>query len=713
MKRKSAMIALISCSVLAWGAAPALAELTFDWDWYGTIYMKFLDGNRKTQDGLYNLGSTAPGAKKGGDQGQGTELELFMLGKISDQVEINCRLKSRFNTNYWTNGGGWIEDGKLQYIIQSQDGSVIDKPLQDFATSSQYIKLRGVQVHITPGYTWIDSATIGSNDWGQFDELTVGKMRYIDRDNQLGLLFQGSLLEKTLRWDLARISVFDRAFGPGWNTGGDNTNIGDGFNAQDAAYVLQLKYNGIDSLNLTGIGVYLRDEEVNEADVNPDGGQDMKLRSQNAVGGLKAAYSFEFMDVGIDVGAAAYYADYKVDTDITFAEKAETAQWSPLLNKDADDFAGKIDLLVRPFDNFSTAIQIFHFGSDYQAYMAQRREGDVLLTEGHDATWGNRYPLDMDMEMGWGGWDGTAQQLPTLNIDNEFTDFDEPMTETCLGWQGVTIVPRYQIGNLSLQGEFTFLGYDTNWQAFGIDDPASTDYPLLEANGGVGVMSTYRSAYAPFQDKRTLISVLNWEYILDVGEGVDFFGKFKWIDEEDKRVKESKYLVDGSTPYYGGYPTHVVDPYGVTGYEHDPFDDLSDDDRDLDYYMTKFGFGYQLFEDLYAKFYYEYYYADLKDGTTAFYPPLGAGTWSAPYQTGIHQKNIFAIHLDYFLSGLEFGLDAQWIFGEYSPRFYGDHVFTENPDGVLGVSTGDGIFVPDVDRQFKQYRLKAWLKVKF
>ena len=30
--------------------------------------------------------------------------------------------------------------------------------------SNQYVKLRGVTVTLTPGYSWIDSATIGASD---------------------------------------------------------------------------------------------------------------------------------------------------------------------------------------------------------------------------------------------------------------------------------------------------------------------------------------------------------------------------------------------------------------------------------------------------------------------------------------------------------------------------------------------------------------------
>ena len=73
---------------------------------------------------------------------------------------------------------------------------------------------------LTPGYKWIDSATIGANDFGQFDPFVLGRIRYIDRDNGAGLLFQGSALDRKITWDFARVSLpristrRERATGP-------------------------------------------------------------------------------------------------------------------------------------------------------------------------------------------------------------------------------------------------------------------------------------------------------------------------------------------------------------------------------------------------------------------------------------------------------------------------------------------------------------------
>jgi hypothetical protein len=131
--------------------------------WFGSVYAKFLDGDRQFENALYNNAETTPG-EAGGDQGQGIEFELMFNSQVSSQVEIGGRLKARFNQNFWTNFGGFGE--------QEED-----------ERSAQYVKMRGVWARITPGYDWIDSATIGSNDWGMFDPWTMGKFRYIERDN--------------------------------------------------------------------------------------------------------------------------------------------------------------------------------------------------------------------------------------------------------------------------------------------------------------------------------------------------------------------------------------------------------------------------------------------------------------------------------------------------------------------------------------------------
>ena len=131
--------------------------------WYGSIYAKFLDGNRRTEQGLYSNAETTPG-EGGGDQGQGIEFELLFNAQVSKQVEIGGRIHSRFNKNYWANYGGFaVPDNNTTNCGE------------DDPRCNQYIKLRGAWARITPGYEWMDSATIGNSDWGMFDAWTQGK----------------------------------------------------------------------------------------------------------------------------------------------------------------------------------------------------------------------------------------------------------------------------------------------------------------------------------------------------------------------------------------------------------------------------------------------------------------------------------------------------------------------------------------------------------
>ena len=136
--------------------------------------------------------------------------------------------------------------------------------------------------------------------------------------------------------------------------------------------------------------------------------------------------------------------------------------------------------------------------------MGSRREADVLLTDGIIT----------------GGFT-RGGQLPTLNIANEFQDFDEPWYESCIGWQGATALLEYVSGPLKLTAEGTFIGYATNAQGRdtknqypdflytnGFTDTtaftAAADYANVYARG-----KDPRSVYAEFQDRSTYLAVLN------------------------------------------------------------------------------------------------------------------------------------------------------------------------------------------------------------
>ena len=698
----------------------------------GTTYTKWLWGNSRDQGALYNF-KDAPGEGYG-DNGQGTEIELLLNAKVSKAVEVNARIHSRFYQNFWTNMGGW---GKPS---DDCSGSGTSVGCGEFdPRSNQYIKLRGVTVTLTPGYSWLDSATIGSSDWGMFDPYVVGRIRYIDRDNVQGLLFQGSAADKAFTWDAARISLPRLFAGPEYKTGN--------FHVADGAYVGQFKYSGGSTWDVGGLVQWVNDIEVDSRDINWDDGKDTRMRFRNTVFGAKVGIH---PSAAVDAKAAFYYSTYESASDLAPASFGMNG-YSPVPAGKHDDWSGKLNLDFADLGGtgFGLNVEAFHIGAEYASIMAARRESDVLLTEGHDSTWALPGPGNATYGIwggnptviGYGGWQGNAQQVATINVDNQFTDFNEPMAETAIGWEGITITPTYQSGNLELAGEYTYLTYDTNWQAWGDDSRSITNSPFPAMDMQVG-MASYRSAYAPFQDKTTHIALLKGKYVVEAGKGIDLFGKIKLINETDKRLNDAKYLpylpgdcatsgtlgcanqknfysTGNSTADFFNNPGVITGANGQVGYQWKPFDDVSDDDRDLSYLMIQAGAGYQWTKDLYGSLEYIYYDADLEDGNTAF-----QAYNMMEMASGKHQKNQLIAKFRYTLGGLsECGLVYEYNFGTFKPD-YGDGFVPTTaseetaksvhvPVGSLGFFNRYGGWNTMEKREFDQQRLKAYLKILF
>jgi hypothetical protein len=202
----------------------------------------------------------------------GTEIEL-VNAKVSRAVEA-ARLHSRFNQNFWTNFGGFGDPTGGQDCTGGGCGEFDPR-------SNQYVKLRGLNITLTPGYSWVDTISIGANDFGMFDPYVIGRLRYIDRDNASGLPLQGSAASKAFTWDLTRISLPRLWAGPFFNTGK--------FHASDAAYGLQMRYAGGSAFDVGAIAQYVSDQEVDTRDINFDEGQDTRFRFKNSVFGLPAS----------------------------------------------------------------------------------------------------------------------------------------------------------------------------------------------------------------------------------------------------------------------------------------------------------------------------------------------------------------------------------------------------------------------------------------
>lgn len=724
--RRSALALAASAVLLP--VAPAIAQDAPKLQIGGTTYTKWLYGNLREQGAMYNF-TTIPGEGYG-DNGQGTELELLLNARLSSQVEVKGRIHSRFSQNFWTNFGGFGGDPSKPCV--AGDCGEFDP------RSNQYIKLRGVAVVITPGYL-IDSATIGANDFGQFDPYVIGRIRYIDRDNAHGVLLQGSAFDRKITWDATRISLPRLWAGPSFSTGL--------FHAADAAYGFQTKWTLSDALDVGGIFSYVRDAEVSPTTVdnNLDDGRDLTPRFRNGVGGVKAGLR---LGDKVDIRGSLYHSYSNSNPELTPKDFGLNG-YSPVLAGRHEDNTVKVDVtLSDPLDiGLSVNLQGFSIGSDYVAIMAARRESDVLLTEGHDGSFAFPGPSNASYgvfsnnasRIGYGGWTGESQQVATINVDNEFTDFDEPFAETAIGWKGITVNPVYGNGGLDLSGEYSFITYNTNWQAYDSPDTSytKTPYPTTELDSGVG--HNFRTAFQPFQDKKTHIAVLKARYVLDFGRGIDVFGKAKFIHETDKRINDAKYLpykagacpgggeacTDSKNEYAPGLSTadtfgnpNVITVGDQTGYQWKPFDSLADDDRLLRYYALTAGAGYQLSDDLYASVSYTKYLADLFDGNTAF-----QAYNLHEMASGYHNKNSVVVRAKYILAGVEFGLEGQYAFGSFDPDFGSGFVAQVADEqtakdhnvavGSLGFRNRFTGWNSLETREFEHIRAKAFMKAQF
>jgi hypothetical protein len=147
-------------------------------------------------------------------------------------------------------------------------------------------------------------------------------------------------------------------------------------------------------------------------------------------------------------------------------------------------------------------------------------------------------------------------QLPTLNLANEFVDFDEGWVESAIGWHGATGVLEYVLSSLRTQLEYTWLTHRTNAQ----DRDVQNQYPDFLYTDGFTDPQAYtadfdyanvydrgrdpRSVYAENKARFSHIAVLKADYQIPLLNGIDLSGKGKFILDQDFRdddVKDDTY----------------------------------------------------------------------------------------------------------------------------------------------------------------------------
>lgn len=540
----NAATALAIAITLVLTAVPARAD-TSNFELNGKLYTKFLYKNDDSA-GCLSLSNPFWPDNIGGSNGACSEFELTMLGRVSKYVTAGVRMQSRFGAtwqNWWENGDVRWDYPNDTLFLENTSGESLGM------NHALYMKLRGTFLRVAPPIPTVRWVHFGASDFGMFNEWTIGKVRYIDRDNGHGVFVEGDIGDGIVRYHTAAIATPKLFIGPRWTSGLRNADPLAGSWGGDWSYAAKLETDAIDDLSLRLIASYVHDWEADDDDPDETGPSDVERGTNRAIEretryqGLNATFEARYSPTAapaLNVSGLVAYAYNLVNDEYATNAVRDDQGFSPLLyltddNGDpeaAQGFAGK--LLVELFDpldlGLSFKAEYFNIGSEFNAIFGARREADVLITDGI---------------IGSGFTQGG--QLPTLNLANEFVDFDEAWYEAIIGWHGGTGIIELQQGLLAADLEYTYITYNTNSQGRdtdnqypdflytdGFTDPqaftADQDYSNVYDRG-----RDPRSVYKEFQDRQTMIVVGNIETAIPGAEDLRVSLKGKWVHDTDER----------------------------------------------------------------------------------------------------------------------------------------------------------------------------------
>ena len=395
--------------------AAKAAPPTFALRWRVETYTKILYQNDQSQ-GSVSMGTPHPkGDNYAGNNGFASELVLYVDGRVSDRVEVGARLKSRFHRQW----GDFYENGDMA-VDESGTPAGADATGESLGMNhAAYIQLRGLYVRMKPPIPTVKTFHVGSSDLGDYNAWTIGKVRYIDRDNANGLFLDGSV--KSLNYHIGRVTLPKLYASAGWNSGHDDALVQNPFWTRDASYVLKLDQQPTDWISWKLVSAFLIDEEADLNDPDAYGSNNFQDKTDHVVSTLPRYMNSNttlelqlnkgIVDSNVVVGVSyskpdlGYVANGVDNNDGIF----------PIPMKEATSYAAKARAdIIDPFGiGLSIRFEYFNIGADWVATFGSRRENDVLLTDGF--------------------LDG---QTPTLNVANEFIDFRDQYYESIIGWHG-------------------------------------------------------------------------------------------------------------------------------------------------------------------------------------------------------------------------------------------------------------------------------------
>lgn len=534
------LVAFAACLI----ASEARAD-SANFELSGKLYTKWMYKNDDSR-GCLSLSNPFWPDNIGGSNGVCSEFELNIKGRVSKYVTTGVRIQSRWGAlwqSWWENGDVRWDYPNDSLFYENTSGESMG------LNHAQYMKLRGVFIRAAlplPSVRWVH---FGATDFGMWNEWTIGKLRYIDRDNGNGVLFEGAIHDQYLRYHFGAIALPKLFVGPRWNTGIRNADPLAGFWGQDWAYAAKLESTPIEDLDLKFIAAYIHDWEADRNDPDKTGISDVnrgadraidwepRFRALNAT--LDAKYAPAALNM-LSVTGLLALAHNNVNPSYATNGVAFDQGFSPVLfpldedgnPRAANSFAGKLQVeLFDPLEiGLSLKAEYFNIGSEFNSIFGSRREADVLLTDGIIST---------------GFVDGG--QLPTLNLANEFVDFDEPWFESIIGWHGATGLLEYVGGPLRSSLEYTLITHNTNAQDRDVDN----QYPDFLYTDGFTDIQSYtadfdyanifdrgrdpRSVYAQYKERLTHIVVLKGDYLLPFGDNFVVQTKLKYIHDGDNR----------------------------------------------------------------------------------------------------------------------------------------------------------------------------------
>ena len=533
MAHHARLLIAIVCGVSSLLASAASADLAkFEID--GRIYTKHMYQNDDSQ-GLLSLGNPFWPDKVSGHNGVGTEFELTFRGKVSESVEAGARVASRFGQR-WQD---WWESGASDF--GGQENTSGDSAGMNRAA---YMQLRGSYVQLNLRMPGLDSIRVGSSDFSMFNPWTVGKVRYIDRDNGRGYFATGRFgSDDEFQYHVGIIAMPKLFVGPGWSTGLGDPNLGgNAFWSRDWAYAASVRWQAKENTIVRWVADYTQDLEVDKADPDAVGSTNPTCLDQlgqpipgcvinHAVDMLSRYSSWNstldidhtFLDVWRVQGLIAV-SGQRIDPTLAANGVALNQGVFPLVYKDTNALAGTLRLTgTDPWDvGLTVQAEYFNIGQDYNAIFGARREADILLTD---------------------GLVGSGGQLPTLNLANEFIDFDDLWVESCIGWHGGTGVATWEKDETKLVGEYTFINYNQNTQGRDVDKI----YPTFLHSEGFTDTAVYdyantldrgrdpRSVFKRDQDRHTQIAMANLRQRWPDAHGLELDVKAKYINDVDYR----------------------------------------------------------------------------------------------------------------------------------------------------------------------------------